>query len=443
MENDERGLKRALGLFETSAYGVGIIVGAGIYALIGSIAGLAGNAVWLSFILSSFLAVFTGLSYAELSSIFPKDAAEYEYVKSATGSRYFSFLITWFVLGMLIISASTVAIGFGNYFSALLFGKKWHIANMPVILALFAIALMSYVNFRGVELSSRINIPATMLEVGGLVFIVIGVGILMVKGSISIPNYMEMSTGLKGVLHGAILAFFAYTGFGSLAKMSEEVKNPERTIPFAIIISIAITTAIYVLVALASVAAVPWQELRTNPEPIAAVACRVNPSYRAILSIIALFSTGNTILLTLISASRMIYGVAVEGSMPSLLREINPGTRTPHYAIAVTAIIASSFTLLGDIETVAEVTNLWIFIVYAFVNASLIMLRYRGDYAGHGFRVPLNIGRFPVVAAFGLLFSVGMVAYTAVLMPAKHPGLWLTFLLIISATCFYCVQSKR
>jgi len=440
---EEPGLKRALGLFEISAYGVGIIVGAGIYALIGSIAGLAGNAVWLSFILSSFLAVFTGLSYAELSSIFPRDAAEYEYVKSAMGSRYLSFLITWFVLGMLIISASTVAIGFGNYFSALLFGKNWYIANMPVILALFAIVLMSYVNFRGVELSSRINVPATMLEVGGLVFIVIGVGVLIAKGNVSVPDYMEMSTGLEGVLHGAILAFFAYIGFGSLAKMSEEVKNPERTIPLAIIISIAITTVIYVLVALASVAAVPWQELRANPEPIAAVAYRINPSYRFVLSIIALFSTGNTILLTLISASRMIYGVAIEGSMPSILKKINPRTRTPHYAIAVTAILASSFALLRDIETIAEVTNLWIFTVYAFVNASLIMLRYKGDYISHGFKVPLNIGRFPVVAVFGLLFSTGMVVYTATLMSIKHPGLWLTLLLIISATCFYRIQNER
>jgi len=437
-ENSE--LKRTLGLFETTAYGVGIIVGAGIYALIGAVAGLAGNAVWLSFIISSFLAVFTGLSYVELSSIFPKDAAEYHYVKHATGSRYLSFLVTWFVLAMLIITASTVAIGFGNYFSAFLFGQKWssgfYILSFPVILALLAIVLMSYINYRGIEVSSKVNIPATLLEVGGLLFIVAGVFFLTLKGDIEIPNYIEMSSGFGGVMHGAIIAFFAFTGFGSLAKMSEEVKKPERTIPLAIMISILITTVIYALVAVASVAAVPWQELGEDPEPIATIANRINPSFKVALSVIALFSTGNTILISLISASRMIYGVSNEGILPDIFKKIHPRNRIPHYSVFFSSLLACSFALFKDIETIAEVSNLWIFIVYASVNFSALLIRAKNRKYG-GFRIPLYVGRFPIHSILGFFFSVGMVVYLISIFTLEHPGLWLTLMLITSASVYY------
>lgn len=437
-ENSE--LRRTLGLFETTAYGVGIIVGAGIYALIGAVTGLAGNAVWLSFVISSFLAVFTGLSYAELSSIFPKDAAEYHYVKTATGSRYLSFLISWFVLAMLIITASTVAIGFGNYFSALLFRQRWssgfHVLSFPVILALLVILLMGYINYRGIKTSSRVNVPATLLEVGGLLFIVAGVLFLTIRNEITIPDYMVMPSGFGGVVHGAIIAFFAFTGFGSLAKMSEEVKKPERTIPLAIIISILITTVIYVLVALASVAAVPWNELGKDPEPIATIASRINPSFKPALSVIALFSTGNTILISLISASRMIYGVANEGILPGILRKIHPRNKVPHYSVLFSSLLACFFALFKDIETIAEVSNLWIFVVYASVNLSALLVRVKNrDYSG--FRVPLYAGRFPVHSILGLILSIGMVLYMSLIFTLEHPGVWLTLLLITFASVYY------
>lgn len=450
MGQEGSSLKKTLGLFEITAYGVGVIVGAGIYALIGTIAGTSGNMIWLAFVISSFLAVFTGLSYAELASMFPKNSAEYLYIESSTGNKYLGFITTWFVLAMLIITASTVAIGFGNYTSALLFKDNWdfgiHFVTLPVFFALIAILIFTFMNYMGIKLSSRFNIPATLLEVFGLLVIVIGVGYLMYKGDLSIPDYTETVNGFGGLMHGAIIAFFAFTGFGSIAKMSEEVKNAERNIPLAILISIAITTILYVLVALASVAAIPWQELGVNPEPIAAIAGEIDPSFRVALSVIALFSTGNTILISLISSSRMLYGVAVESVLPTVLAKVHPKRRSPHYSIIVTGILAGVLVFIEDLKTIAEVSNLWIFIVYFFVNLSLLAFRYKkkdGSGQNTSFRTPLYLGKIPIHSAIGCIFSVGMIVYLLSVIPPYHPGIWLTLILLLSSTTYYFIAKRR
>ncbi len=446
-------LKRALGLFEATLYGVGIIVGAGIYALIGKVCGLAGNAVWLSFALSSILAVFTGLSYAELASLFPKDAAEYEYAKATIRNKFIGLLVTWFVIGSFIISASAVAIGFGNYLAALIFGQNWNwtialgpiAINWPIIFAVLSIILFTYINYKGIEISSDINIPSTLLEVGGLILIVLGVLALLVMGKTHPINYFEMPNGLHGVFSGAILAFFAYIGFGSIAKMGEEMRDPEKNMPKAILLSIIVTTILYILVAIASVTAVPWQTLYNAPNPAALVAGTVHPWLNAILAIIALFSTGNTILLILITTSRMMYGVASEGALPRRLAKVHPKTRTPYLSVFTVGAIAMILTLFKDIQTVAEVTNIWIFIVYIFVNLAVILLRYQRPKAKRMFKMPLNIGRFPVLAGFGLITSTMMLVYSYFMinLSLSHPGTWLTLALIILAAIFYLKEINK
>ena len=445
-------LKRALGLFEATLYGVGIIVGAGIYALIGKVCGLAGNAVWLSFALSSVLAVFTGLSYAELTSLFPKDAAEYEYAKATIRNKFIGLLVTWFVIGSFVISASAVAIGFGNYLAALIFGQNWDwvvtlgpiAINWPTIFAILSIILFTYINYRGIEISSDINIPSTLLEVGGLILIVLGVLALLIMGKTHPINYFEMPNGWHGVFSGAILAFFAYIGFGSIAKMGEEMRDPERNMPKAILLSIIITTILYILVAVASVTAVPWQTLYNAPNPAALVAGTVHPWLNLAIAIIALFSTGNTILLILITTSRMMYGVASEGALPRKLAKVHPKTRTPYISVFAVGLIATLVTLFKDIQTVAEVTNIWIFVVYIFVNLAVILLRYQRPKAKRMFKMPLNIGRFPILAGFGLITSTMMLVYSYFMinLSPSHPGTWLTIALIILAAVFYLKENK-
>ncbi len=427
-------LKRELGLAELTLYGVGMIVGAGIYALIGKVCGLAGNGVWLSFALSSLLAVFTGLSYAELASIFTKDSAEYDYVKHATGKEFLGYLVAWFMLGSMLISATTVALGFAGYLAGLM-----GIPNTKIV-AFFAIAFFSAINFLGIKLSAKINDAATILEVLGLLLIIFGAIAVAGTGSANMPDYFDFS--LSGVVSGAVLAFFAYIGFGSIAKMGEEAKDPEKTVPKAILLSIFITTLLYIAVALAAITLANPQELYASQEPAALIASRIHPGLRAILSVIALFSTGNTVLLILVSSSRMVYGLASQRVFPEFLARVHKTTGTPHYAVLVCCIAASLLLLAGDIRTVAEVTNFWVFICYFFVNLSAILLRY-GRTSKSAFRMPLNIGRFPLPAFFGLLASLFMMAESVRENPSPFsPLISLTLLLVLMASLHYIFKSK-
>lgn len=431
-------LKRELGLFELTLYAVGMIVGAGIYALIGKVCGLAGNGVWLSFLLSSFLAIFTGLSYAELASIFTKDSAEFDYVRNSVQKKFFAYLVAWFMLGSLLISATTVALGFGGYLSALLN------LGTPVIFAALSIILFTLVNFLGIKLSAKVNDVSTVLEVAGLLLLILGVLALAVTSSPHVREVDYFDFSFSGVISGAILAFFAYIGFGSVAKMGEEVKEPEKTVPRAILLSILITTLLYIGVALASITVASPQELYASREPAALVAERIHPGLRGALSVIALFSTGNTILLILISSSRMLYGLASQHVFPKFLSRINPLTSTPHYAVFLSGAIALGLLVYGDIRTVAEVTNLWIFICYFFVNLSVILLRYRKPFRKGYFRMPLNIGKFPVPAALGMIASLLMIFETLRGKLSLHePVVYLTLMLFCLTCAFYLLQRVR
>ena len=159
------GLKRELGLFEATVYGVGIILGAGIYALIGEAAGLTGNSVWLSFVVGAIVASFTGLSYAELATMIPKAAAEYVYLRKA-GSKMLGFLIGWLIIFTGVASAATVALGFGGYFKGLF--------ELPIVFTAAAlIGILSYINFLGIKQSSRFNVIFTAVEVIGLVMVIV------------------------------------------------------------------------------------------------------------------------------------------------------------------------------------------------------------------------------------------------------------------------------
>ncbi|MCP8322326.1 MAG: amino acid permease, partial [archaeon] len=198
-------LKREIGLAGAVAYGVGIIVGAGVYALIGRAAGQAGNSVWLSFILAAIVASFTGLSYAELSSMFPVSGAEYVYVEKAFRSNFWAFIIGWLVLLSGVISSSTVALGFGGYLMS-------YIGISEAFTAILLILLLSLVNFWGIKESVKVNVVLTLIEVSGLILVV-----LFGAKYFGSVNYFVAPSGVRGIVSAAALIFFAFIGFESLA----------------------------------------------------------------------------------------------------------------------------------------------------------------------------------------------------------------------------------
>ncbi|MDI6725004.1 MAG: APC family permease [Methanobacterium sp.] len=389
-----KSLKRKLGLFEVTVSGIGIILGAGIYALLGEAAPLSGNALWLSFLISSTVAAFTALSYAELSSMFPSSAAEYEYVKNAMGERI-GFVIGWIIIFSAIISASTVAVGFGNYLGV--------IFNIPSIYsAIVLITVLSVILFIGIKQSAWVAILFTSIEALGLL-IIFFIGIPY-YGTV---NYFEMPLGLNGVFASAALIFFAYLGFEEIVKLSDETNEPNKNIPLAIILAMVISTLLYILVAFSSVSILGWEALADSTAPFSQIAfTALGPNGSFLLSVIALFATSNTVLLLLLAGSRIVYGMSASNSLPLILRKVHPRTRTPWISIIVVGIVAIAFLFLGNLGFLASATNYTLFLSFIFINASVVILRYISPELNRPFRIPLNIKNLPLLPVFGLITCI-------------------------------------
>ncbi len=390
-------LKRSLRLFEVTMAGVGFIIGAGIYVLIGDVAGLSGSAIWISFILAGLAALLSGLSYAELSSMFPVDASEYVYANEGLGKKwgFFSYIS---IIMALITGTSTVALGFAGYFSAL---TGW---NNIFLIAVLTIILFSFLNWFSVKKSALINMICTVASITGLLLIVF---LAFFKNPSSVPtNMFVMPQGFFGLMKGASLIFFAYLGFEGIVKLSEETKNAKKTIPKAIILSIIFSTIIYVLVAIAAVKVLPWNILAESSAPLADVAAAVLGSKAfVLLGIIALLSTANTILMGILSSSRGFYGLGQ--IFPKFKFFTKVGIReTPTRAIIITTIIAILFLFFKDIALIAGFTNFMIFASFIIINTSLIKLRYSKPKLQRKFKIPLNINKFPILPVFAILISL-------------------------------------
>lgn len=395
-------LRRELGLFEATVYGVGLILGAGIYAVLGEATGLAGESVFFAFVIASFVGMLTGLSYSELSSMYPKEEADYIYVRSAFDHKKLSEVTAIFRIFVGIVSAAAVALAFGGYLSSF-------IPAHMILLAITIIVISSAINFYGIRFSSKINILFTAIEVLGLLIV-----IWMGAGSWGQVDVLQAPRGLKGIFQSAFLIFFAYIGFESLVNITEETREASKKIPQAIIISIVVTTVLYILVSISAVAIVDWQALGQSNSPLALVALEGwGPEAFTVITVIALFATMNTVLITLISTSRILYGVSKDEYhfLPAVFSKVHRKTRTPHVAVLSVCLLSILFTLLGDIGAVAGLANLFLLIVFVLVNAALLKLRYRYPGLKRGFKAPLNWGNLSFTALAGFITCLALIIF--------------------------------
>lgn len=389
----ESELKGELSLLEVTLVGIGNILGAGIYVLMGKAAGLAGNMVWFSFLFAGVTAALSALSYMELSSMYPRAGAEYEFVKRAFGERvglFVGLLVIYFV----VITSSAVALGFGRYFSTL-FGGEYLIGavGLFVILSLFMIY--------GIKESARLAIFITLIELSGLLIIIyIGLPYL---GTV---NYFE-APDLAGVFEASALIFFAFLGFEDIVRLSQETKDAEITTPKALLIAIFSTVLVYMCVAVTAVSILDFRVLGLSGVPLADVAAVAlgNDAF-VLMSWIALFSTMNTVLVVMLGGSRIVYGMAYAGSLPKSFSRVHRSYHTPWVAILGVACFSILFVLLRDIAIVANIANFMIFIVFFMVNLSLIKLRYADPDRKRPFKVPFSIGRLPLLPSLGVLSTV-------------------------------------
>ncbi|MFC7138147.1 APC family permease [Halobaculum litoreum] len=394
-------LRRDLGFVEVVVYGVGLILGAGIYAILGAAAGVAGEAVPLAFLLAAVVAAFTGLSYAELASRYPRGEGDYVYVREALGSKPLAEVVAALRVFVGVVSAAAVAIAFAGYLGGF--------AGVPTTAAaLSLVAAASLVNYWGIDVSAKLNVVFTAAEVGGLA-VVIWVG----AGTWGTVDVFDAPAGVSGVVAATFLVFFAYLGFGSIVTVAEETTDPTRTVPRALLAAIAVTTVVYVAVAFSAVGLVDPAVLGATESPLSVVAAAGGgAAVGSLVGAIALTSTANTVLILLVSTSRLTYGVSKSEyrSFPTLFSRIHPRRRTPHLAVALVGGLTVPFVLLGDLVVVAGVANAALLVVFVAVNAALVKLRWdRPDEHG-GFTAPATVGRVAVTGVLGVLTSAALLA---------------------------------
>ena len=418
-------LKAVLGPVQLVFYSVGVIIGAGVYSVIGAAAGLAGESLWLSFVLAAIVAALTAVSYAEMTTAFPAAGAEYVYVRRALPeARWVSVSIAVVILFGGAATAATVAVAFGGYLKNLF-------DVQPIISSFLLLTFCTLINVLGIREASWVNVLFTSIEVAGL-FLLIGVG--LTRDSFLDP---VVAPQLSGVLPAAAVIFFVYLGFEEVANLAEEVRNPARNIPRAIFISLGITTILYVLVALAAVALAPPDDLAVSDAPLATALKAAWPQATWVLSAIALFATANTVLITLMATSRVAYSMAREGDLPVAVGNLARRRQTPWVA-AILALAMSAILLpLGDLKLLAELSSFAALIAFMAVNFALIILRYRLPDHPRPFLVPWSIGRMPILPIAAILsivlllvsFAQGVLVASALILLIALPFLTRRYLI--------------
>lgn len=365
-------LKRALSLAHLTFYGLGTILGAGIYVLVSKVAGLAGLYAPIAFLVAAVLAALTGMSYAELSARYPKSAGEPVYVQQGLGWRPLSVLVGWLIILTGVVSAATIANGFVGYLHVFM------AAPDGLVIALLVILLGALAAW-GISESVMAASLITLVEIGGLILVLFVAGGSLGDLPARLPELTPPLDGAAwhGILLGAFLAFYAFIGFEDMVNVAEEVKDPARALPLAIIIAIVISTILYLLVSLVAVLALPPAELAQSRAPLALIWERATGSAPTLISLISLFAVVNGALIQIIMAARVLYGMSREGWLHDVFGRVHPVTQTPLLSTALVTLVVLVLALWLPLVTLAKATSFVIMVVFALINLSLVRIKRR------------------------------------------------------------------
>ncbi len=370
--NSGTGLKRVISLPLLVFYGLGNILGAGIYVLIGKIAGISGIYTPMAFLLASIVVLFTALSYSELSARYPVSAGEAVYIYEGLGSRRLSLVIGLAISLSGILSAATLIDGFYGYFSTFVTLPEYLVSGILV-------ALLTLVALWGIGESVKAASLFTLIEVSGLLLVIYVAAPYVSLEDLTLKKIIPPLDGsiLNSIVLGAFLAFYAFIGFEDMVNIAQEVKAPEKTMPRAIMLSLFIATLLYIAIALVTLAAVPVTSLAASDAPLALVYETATGEKAAILSLIGMFAVLNGVLIQIIMVSRILYGMSSEGWLPRFLSSVNTKTATPVNATLLTALVTFTLTLLLPLLTLAQSTSFLILTIFTLVNISLIRIKLK------------------------------------------------------------------
>jgi len=381
-------------------YGTGNIIGAGIYVLVGKVAGEAGLLAPLAFMLAAVIAGLTGLSYGELAARYPVSAGEAVYLHKAFNRRWLSIAAGFLIALAGLVSAATMARGFVGYFNQF-------VAVNAALTMVILISTLTLIAIRGIAESARAAALLTVLEAGGLLWIIAvaspNIGQLTeIPVSEFLPAYVD---AWQGVLAAAFLAFFAFIGFEDMVSIAEEVHEPERTIPRGIILAFAISTVLYLLVTVVSIATVPIAELAASDAPLADVYRVATNRSVVLISVIGLVAVINGALIQIIKAARIFYGMSCNGWLPAFFGAVNPRTRTPLRSTLVAGGIVLVFALLLPLLSLAKLTSAMVLVVFTLVNLALIRIKRLGPPPAGVRAVPVWVPWLGALASVGILVS--------------------------------------
>ena len=365
-------LKRAFSLPLLTFYGLGTILGAGIYVLIGEVVANAGMLAPLSFLLASILAGFSAFSYAELGARFPFSAGEAVYVQQAFGRRGLARLVGLLIVSIGVVSTATLVNGFVGYIHVFIDIEPW-LAILLLLLALVGVAMW------GITESAWVAALSTVVEMGGLVLVF----------AVAAPSLQELPMHWKemmpswdiavwvGVVAGAFVAFYAFIGFEDIVNVAEEVQQPSRNLPLAVLICLGVATLLYLAIAIVTVLQVPVAELSGSDAPLALVYERATGHPPVFIGLISLAAVINGALIQIIMASRVLYGMASQGWLPGIFASVHHITRTPLVATVLIGVVTLVMALWLPLVTLAEITSLITLTVFSLVNLSLWRVKRR------------------------------------------------------------------
>jgi amino acid transporter len=380
---------------------VGDMVGGGIYALVGEVGAEVGGAIWTAFLAALVLALFTAGAYAELVTKYPRAGGAAIYMQRAFGVPFLTFLVGFMVMMSSITSASALSNAFGGDY----LGQFVDIGIKPVAIAV--ILIVALINLRGISESAKANIAFTLIELAGLALVVV-IGLAAILGGEGEPaRAFEFKAGDTSVplliLAGAALSFYALIGFEDSVNIAEETKDPRRAYPRGLFGGLLIGGIVYLIVTIIASMAVATGTLAQSSGPLLEVV-KLGPLAvpTKLFAVIALFALANTILINMITASRLLYGMGDEGILPGAFARILPGRRTPVVGIAFSSLVAVALILTGGLNALASATV--VLLLFAFIGVNIAVLVARRHPVEHDhFRVPTVVPILGVLVCIGLL----------------------------------------
>ena len=394
------GLRRSLSLPLAIFYGLGNILGAGIYVLVGKVAGVAGYYTPLSFLLSGLVVAATAFTYAELVSRYPRSAGEAVYVQQAFALPKLSVMVGLAICAAGIISSAAIARGFVGYLQV--FFPAPPLASLFIVISLLG-ALASW----GISQSVRVVAVITALEVGGLLLVIWIGSELILSGQGITPPQQPSSLPWIGIWYGAFLAFYAFLGFEDMVNVAEEVKHPRLYLPAAILIALLIAMLMYGAVSYVAVHIVNPADLAQSDAPLVTVVSIATGSKGSLIAAIAMLAVINGALVQMIMVSRILYGMGKQLWIPAIFGHVHPATRTPVFSTAIVSLLVMLMAAWLPIESLAALTSFLILLVFALINLALMKIKKNAAEKLVLFETPFWV---PVL---GLITTIGLAIFSA------------------------------